>query len=178
MWAEVQHSGWPGYVFRLAFTEGELQGIEVRRDGDDAAPLTAHLLQRVNLGALERAVRQQVNLLQDMVESAVGVFDDKVIPAVKPGASAPVAKWLDDARERKLSRERTLAKLARRYVQTLGEKGQTAILAEEFHYKCSSVAAMIREARNTHKLLTPTTKGRPGGSLTPKALALLNETEE
>ena len=78
----------------------------------------------------------------------------------------------------KPSREQWLARLAQRYVETLDEPRQTGILAEEFHYKPASVAAMIREARNKHKLLTPTTKGRPGGSLTPKALAILSEPEE
>ncbi len=147
LWAEVQHSEWPGYVFRLTFAGGDLLALEVRRDGADAAPLRAHLLQRVNLGALERAVRREVNVFesswQELVDSTAGLSGENVVP-VKVGMSPGLAEWFEGSRQAKPSRERWLAGLAERYVDTLGDPQQTAILAEEFGYKRSSVAATIR----------------------------------
>jgi hypothetical protein len=185
LWAEARHDDWPGYVFRLTFAGGELLGIEVRREDPDAAPLTAHNLQRVPLGALERAVRQNVDIFEtlwtELVDSSVGLVGDKVITTRRVGMSPAVAQWFDTYNEgaNPKSPERLLhlARLANRYVETLGEPGQTDILAEEFHYQPSSVSKMVREARDC-RLLSPTTKGRPGGSLTPRARALLDETEE
>lgn len=182
MWAEVSHSDWPGYSFRLTFSAGALAGVEIQRDDETSLPLTAQRLQRVPLGALERAVRKHVNVFENLwsevVASSKGLAADKVVHVGKAGMAPDVAEWFDSYRPSKPSREQWLVRLAARYVETLDEDGQTALLAEEFGYAPASIAAMIREARNKHKLLTPTTKGKPGGTLTPKALALLREMEK
>ena len=99
MWVEARHAGWPGYVFRLTFTAGELMGVEVRRDGSTAAPLTAHLLQRVPLGRRSASRSSEVNvfetLWQEVVDSTVGLSGDKVVPTVKAGMAPAVAEWFD-----------------------------------------------------------------------------------
>lgn len=169
MWAEVSHSDWAGYMFRLVFLGSDLSSIETRRVDDSAAPLRAHLLQRVPLGALERAARQHVdNWMADWAE-AVSSSSAPMNPALEKWS-----KTFADLKPEDMDRDRQLAKWAKKYVETLGHDGQTQILAEAFHYTESSVSRKIREAR-VHGLLTPTTKGRPGGSLTPKAVALLQE---
>jgi hypothetical protein len=181
MWAEVRHGGWPGYAFRLTFSAGDLSGVEVRRD-DGSDPLTAQRLQRVPLGALERGVRKHVNVFENLwsevVASSAGLANGKVVHVGKAGMSPALSEWFDSYHQAKPSREQKLARLSERYVETLDEPGQTAMLAEEFSYAPASIAAMIREARNKHKLLTPTRQGKPGGSLTPKARAILAEREE
>jgi hypothetical protein len=174
MWAEVRHSDWPGYLFRLTFRGGQLHSFETRREGDDAAPLSAHLLQRVPLGALERAVREHINAFMAewrniRPEEVQRLFPDR-------------EQWFDTFSEGERpvdpKRDLFLATVAKRYVETIGDPDQTLILAEEFDRQESSVAALIREARHKRKLLTPTRKGRAGGELTPKARVILGEVPE
>jgi transposase len=173
LWIELRHNKWPGYLFRLTFVKGQLLGVEVRRESDEARPLTAHLLQRVPLGALEREALRHVDAF--VTEWLRGHGDARHI-------DRDLEQWYDDFDEgsrprtgAKTERDVRLARLAKRYVETLGDPMQTEIIASEFSYSDSSVAAMVREARTRH-LLTPTPqKGRPGGRLTPKALAWLGE---
>jgi hypothetical protein len=65
------------------------------------------------------------------------------------------------------------ARLAVRYVDTLDDPDRVKILADEFHYEAGSIPKLIARARNEYHFLTPTPKGRSGGSVTPKAYALL-----
>ena len=138
------------------------------------------------IGRGRAAVRKHVDVFEglwvELVESASGLSGDNLVHVGKAreGMSPKLAKWFRTYSPRK-AEPRAMARSACATLRRDAGRaqGQTGILAEEFHYKPASVAAIIpRRARNKHKLLTPTTKGRPGGSLTPKALAILSEPEE
>jgi len=168
MWVDltVDSEVWAGYGFRLNFdADGELLGIEVGRSGN-AADLTAHLLQRVPLGALERKARHHIREILDPFVELLGpestarrqIVD--VISKERPRRS--------DANER----AGMLALLAIFYVETLGRRDQTQMLAERFHYNEATIPKLISTARNEYGFLPPTKRGRPGGSVTPKAYAV------
>jgi hypothetical protein len=171
-WAELAIDGderWTGYTFRLSFSaDGALSGLEAKR-GDDAAPLSTHLLQRVPLGALERTFTRWLDEL-----------DEEWTKGLPPVSRSVVREWREQLaagrpeRGDASARDTQLAALARCYVETLGEPGQTKALAEIFSYAQSSIATLVREAR-LRGLLTPTRKGRPSGQLTAKARALLGD---
>ena len=76
--------------------------------------------------------------------------------------------------EDRSERDERIAKLSKRYVETLDFPRQADLLAREFDYSRLSIPKVIAEARR-RGFLTPTIKGRPGGQLTAKTLAILNE---
>lgn len=169
LWVDLQLpvEEWAGFTFRLSFSDlGSLNGLDVRRS-DDASDLTAHLLQRVPLGALERAARRHIRTeLDPFIEH---------LHADSPARArllSVIAAGRPNRRDRRESAAR-LAALAVRYVETLGEPDQMAVLAREFSYEASSIPKLVARARNEHHFLTATTRGRPGGSVTSAAYALL-----
>jgi hypothetical protein len=155
--ASIDADDWRGYQFTLTLdAAARLSGVEVKRSGE-ALPLNQRRLRLVPLALLERAVQQEVGDL------ATGpIFSAEEMPQ-SPGQ-----------RQLGWSAEPRLAEIAKAYVETLGEPQQSQILAQQTGLKQSSIPKYIRLARNRH-LLTATTKGSPGGFLTPKALALLDE---
>jgi hypothetical protein len=147
---KIRTKDWAGYTFRLALGDDfNLSAVEILRD-DSAAPLNSYRLQQVPIALFERAM---------IVES--------LHPENEP--PEPEGAGRDDPR---------LAGVADAYVVALtqahrGEKSPLDLVAERFpDYARSSIPRLVRRARERH-LLTGTTKGSPGGVLTPKALALL-----
>jgi hypothetical protein len=172
---EIREDRWAGYAFRLTFLGGSLIGVEVQRVQDDAPLLTADHYQEVPIGALERVARLQVDLF--MQKPATGLDRTPTEPRLEqwsPQNGEPAR--LD--RSALSERELRLARLAKRYVETLGTPEQAEVLATELGYSPKSIPALVMEARNVHHLLTPTQRGRPGGRLTPKALDWLGEDPE
>ncbi len=70
------------------------------------------------------------------------------------------------------SRMRTLAEVAQSYAETVGQPGQREAMAEHLGYDQDSIPRLVKEARQTG-VLTPTTRGRAGGSLTLKGAEAL-----
>jgi hypothetical protein len=165
----VDDPEWVGYEFAMILEGPHIASLEVRRTADTAAPLNARRLQSVPLGRLERALRDEVNALVaewNPLNPTNPIFTEDEWPSVDDSPR----KNRDDAK---------LARLAQRYVETLGEPQQMERLGEWSRedpsrglYTDASVSQMIRRARQRN-LLTKTTKGRAGGELTPKALSLI-----
>jgi hypothetical protein len=177
MWTDlaIQEKRWTGYKFRLTFRDFELARVEIER-GDGALPLSAHLHQRVPLGALERAARRHAD---DTMGDMLNVQQEAARTTAFPG----VRDWHGRPSDADAERELLLARLAKRYVETLGQRRQARLLAEwsraepsRGHYSESSIAQLIREARK-RGLLTTTRQGRSGGRLTAKARKILGEPE-
>ena len=169
---EVGTEKWSGYKFCLTFLSGELLGAEAIRQ-PRAVPLTAHLFQHVPLGALERVARAWIT---DFMAEWAKAVQSSAAP-MNPG----LQNWYDQFteagrvnREDRSERDERIAKLSKRYVETLDFPQQADLLAREFDYSRQSIPKVIAEARR-RGLLTPTIKGRPGGQLTAKTLAILNE---
>ncbi len=155
---------WHGFTFRLHFARnGDLTGLDVRRS-DRAAELTATLLQRVPLGALERSARRHIR-------ETFGPFVELL------GSDSHARQAMEDAgRDRPKNAQARAVKFARlavRYVETLGHFDQLDMLAQEFDWETGTVPKMIGIARNEYHFLTPTIKGRSGGSVTAKAYGVL-----
>jgi hypothetical protein len=82
---------------------------------------------------------------------------------------------------RRGDRERTLVLLAARYWELcrVGVDNPVATLAAERGLARGTVQSYLHEARRSpHKLLTSNGRGAKGGSLTPKAMALLAEIKK
>ncbi len=176
MWMElaIRDRQWTGYKFKLTFRDFELARVEVDR-GDGGKPLSAHLLQRVPLGAIERAARRRAD---EIMSELISAQPEAVRATAFPGSR----DWHDRPPDAGDDRELRLARLAKRYVETLGQPQQARLLAEwsraepeRGHYSESSIPQLIREARK-RGLLTATRQGRPGGWLTPSAFRVLGES--
>jgi hypothetical protein len=158
----LESDSWSGYTFVLSYDAGgNLVGLHVHRMSD-AAPLSAHLLQRVPLGKLDRAARRCVALFLDAWDRPKGVQ-----------STGDIGDHLDRVADpRTLGDDERLAKLCRRYLELDGKSGWRAILAREFGYAPSSIQTIIGRARG-RRFLTRVPRGQYGGDLTPKALRLL-----
>ena len=168
----VETEKWSDYRFRLTFRSGELLGVEAMRQ-PGAVSLTAHLLQRLPLGGLERVARAWItDFMADWAEA---------VQSSAAPMNPNLQSWYDQFaeagrvnREDRSERDERIAKLSKRYVETLDFPRQADLLAREFDYSRLSIPKVIAEARR-RGFLTPTIKGRPGGQLTAKTLAILNE---
>jgi hypothetical protein len=169
LWIDLTIPGeeWSGYIFRLDFGSlGDLTAVEIRRSGK-AQALSAHRLQRVPLGALERAARRHIRSVLNPFLEHLGPGSptrQRIQEIVRAGR--PIQQGDGE-------RQLRLALLALRYVETLGTPTQAETLANEFSYEVSSIPKLIAAARNEYHFLTPTSKGRPGGEVTPRAYSLL-----
>jgi hypothetical protein len=168
----IDSGEWRGYTFVLILYGLELAHFEVRRDDPDAKPLNRSRLQAVPLGLLERELRKKVD----------SVYEQHRVDNPDAPPLFPAEDWPDPAERLRANRDDVkLARLAQRYVETLGQPKQAAQLAvwsredpERGRYKASSIPKLIKRARE-RRLLTPTSKGQAGGQLTPRARALLAE---
>jgi len=154
---------WMGYTFRFVLEADGIFRFEIGRDPATAAPLTTRRMQRIPLSALEQAFRARLTDMRDLFEQAnpdrpffyTGDWPD---PAEKPRANR------DDTR---------LAEIAAAYV----EAPRLDDLADRFGYAPASMTKLISRARQ-RGLLTRTTRGRSGGSLTPRARELLRNRKD
>lgn len=175
-------------AFRLFERDGEVGVAELRvfpHENDRATPgrwsaetkrlgldapvpgigLTARTLRRVRFDAVRTYTRKAIG----EVRSHRGE-DDFVIRHFRIfGAGATVQRgsgraWTDEA----------YARLAANYVRLVeqGHSSPVAELATSENYSESRIRHALREARD-RGLLSPTVRRRAGGTLTPKALALL-----
>ncbi len=187
VWLEDRHH--LGLVFRLDINRfGQMLGFSVRplvfveeSDGEtpmtkafeidedaafeDSVELSAHMLQReVQIGRLHVAATQAVQKLG-------AVLLDPTAPVVKDGSPARV--------RRSSVSDLDLARFAQEYRRLL-DAGQgddvSARLASAYHLSLDGVSYRIRRARRLG-ILTSTTRGRPGGHLTTKSVALLEANE-
>jgi hypothetical protein len=156
---------WRGYTFWLSYVAGELVGLQVHRTAE-AKPLAAHLLQRVPLGALDRAARRCVQRFLEEWER----YRPEALHALYPDP----ADWLDSVADTNTAREddEKLARFCKRYLELGGREGWRETLAQEGNYAPSSVQTVIARARK-RRFLTKVPRGQYGGQLTPKALRLL-----
>ena len=165
-WAEVVGTApkWRGYHFRVTFdAAGSTTELRIHREAT-APPLTRRLLQAVPVPRLEHVAHARVrDWMNDWMarESYANV-----------GSDAWFAEF-DDA-GRNPERDVWLAKVAAAYVDTLGQDSQRQrdAIADRCGISADYVPDATREARQ-RELLTPTTQGRAGGELTPRALRLL-----
>jgi hypothetical protein len=167
-WVEVESSDarWDGYWFRIGFDGlGEVTSVEVHRQSE-APALTARMLQAVPLGAIERTARARI---RDWTQSWVAGRQQQGLRT-----DTPLEDWLRsfEGSRRDPARDIWLAKIADRYVETLGDHQQRESLRQEFAVSWEYVPELIAEARQ-RGLLTPTTRGKSGGILTPLAIELL-----
>lgn len=157
---------WPGYDFTLVYANREIVRFEIRREGS-SEPLTAQLLQRIPLGALDRAAKAAV-------EEFLGE-NDRLNPQQALVLYPNPLDWLDEiAHPPATDREHDvmLARLCERYLELNGRPGWREILARQFPYEASSIQTIIGRARR-RRFLTPVPRGQFGGQLTPKARRLL-----
>jgi len=168
----------------LCFDEG-LVGVMLRGN------LSTRALQRIPLRSFERHALAHLRASRDQERSQAWDKDQHTRHLARGGTSTP-EEWavinepwrsaLDKAsktpRRSGGKRERYLAETSARYLVLCGESGSpTKALAEELHLSTATVRDQLGDARR-RKLLVAAAPGRPGGTLTPKALALLSADEE
>jgi hypothetical protein len=133
-------------------------------DSIPAGGVTASTLRRLQIGELRKALEAQARHLSGQLgEQSSELLGQHGLAELAHEASAPAAR--DD---------RYFARIAARYAELVaeGNKRPTPVLAGELGRPESYVTFAVRDARK-RGLLTPTTKGRAGGRLTPKARRLL-----
>ena len=140
----VETEKWSDYRFRLTFRSGELLGVEAMRQ-PGAVSLTAHLLQRLPLGGLERVARAWItDFMADWAEA---------VQSSAAPMNPNLQSWYDQFaeagrvdREDRSERDERIAKLSKRYVETLDFPRQADLLAREFDYSRLSIPKVIAEA--------------------------------
>lgn len=165
---------WAPYRFGMVLEYGAVSSFDMWRADQSASPITARLLQRVPFGSLERALISKIEEFRAAWEQ-----DNPDLPLFLPD------QWPTVDEKPRINRDDLrLALLAEQYVKTLASPQQMAALAAwsredptRGNFSDSSVTKMVSRARQ-RGLLTRTTRGRRGGQLTPKALALLGRTRE
>lgn len=148
----IAHPQWDGYSFNLTLTAGVISSIEINR-ADGAAPINSRRLAEVPLALIERALRLQSTVVASLVQANK--------------AHDPSAISRGDLR---------LARIAQAYVETLGQRGQSQIIAKRFSYSAKSIPKLISRARG-RGFLTGTTPGRVGGELTMLARMVLSQSD-
>ena len=162
-WVEIEDveptSRWEGIWFRVTFdTAGIVAAFSVERH-ESVAALTARTVQAIPFAAIERVARARIH---DWVHAWW---------ANKANGPPDWLQELDDV-GRQPERDLWLARIAKRYVETIGKPQQRALLAKEFDVSWDYVPELISEARD-RRLLTPTVRGRAGGDLTQRAWLML-----
>jgi hypothetical protein len=167
---EVDEDRWRGFVFRLTYVRGKLTKLEITCDGTPAE-LTAELLQRVPLGALNRAARRCV---QDFIEVWDRPEDLQDLQRIYPDP----LDWIDPVADPARESDKKLAELCQRYLELVKspdrdeKKLWRETLGKDFDYAPGSVQTIISRARK-RRFLTEVRRGQSGGELTPKARRLL-----
>jgi len=167
---EIANPSWLGYQFTLSYLNGEIIDVHISRDQSTAVPLTAHLLQRIPLGALETYTREWVLDFIRVWEHDNPPVDDGDAP---PSPFDSLERAVTDGRDN----ERRMARIAARYIELDGAAGWKETIAAEFSdppknpLAAKSVPKIIERARR-RRLLIETEPGKVG-RLHPKAHRLL-----
>lgn len=164
----ISDSRWTGYTFRLTYEPrlGELVDLAIHRE-PGSSRLGAQDLQRVPLGALDRAARHHVN--------AFLTAWDRCRPADVRRLYPDAADWLEAVADARTAPDADvkLAQMCKRYIELDGQPGWRETLADEFGpYDPSTIPTKISRAR-ARGFLGPVPPRQNGGQLTPKALRLL-----
>jgi hypothetical protein len=128
--------------------------------------ITARLLRRIPLG--------------EYIDIARATARDMAARQRRRGATSPrFQAWattlLDEPRPGRRGRpDLFYAQIASDYVQRIGTKNIVTQMAQERNFSPSYLSSLLNEARN-RCLLTGTTRGKSGGTLTNKAVQLLEE---
>jgi hypothetical protein len=167
---QIQSPAWEDYEFAVVLDADSVQSFEIRPRDGGARPITRRRLQDVPLGAIADAVLAKFR--------AVETEFNELNPSNLLGGGTPLMQMHHDP---VTEDELRLARLAQRYVETLGQPKQMESLAQwsrddpaRGHYTDQSTVNAIRRARKSG-LLTPTQRGKAGGLLTPRALHVLGE---
>jgi hypothetical protein len=169
----TEHPDWSGFQFSVVFTpDGMTQGFHIDRE-PSAPVLTARHMQSVPFGRIEQVARLAITELSRSMfrhPSSAGLVAADVSPAQLRVAATTKSR----PPRRDPGRDLWLAQIAECYVRTSGDRTQREVIGKSFNVSPRSVPDLIKEARRIG-LLTPTTQGRGGGSLTPRAEQLLEE---
>lgn len=196
---QLSHAGFPTWFFTIVLSaSGNPVGFEVRPKGkrlsrrevmenakrgrhpfaaplpEDAPALTARELRAFPLGELQafavRDFRKTMEQPWAAERASSGRSHDERFRVWARAAA-------DTPRPGRRGRPDVFyAAVAARYVVLLGTGREVATLADELGYNAESVRGFLYEARR-RELLTSAPKGRAGGTLTPKAIALLEEAD-
>jgi hypothetical protein len=126
------------------------------------------------------ALRQASAVFVDAAATAASMDSDEL----GDRGRRAIEEWAATLTERPGRRGRSdddYLDLAVAYVRLLdlGDPSPVKTLAQEWHLEPKSVSNLLHKARHSRGLLTPAPPGRrPGGSLTPKALSLLQRRHE
>jgi hypothetical protein len=160
---------------RLAPQGGRVVIAELHLVPEENVPaggVTAGVVRNVQVGELRRELERHLADVREKWGDAVlepeGLLGRHGLAKLAEEASRPAER--DDA---------YFARIAARYVELVerGNTRPTPVLAAELGRLESYIAMAIRDARK-RGLLTPTTRGRAGGKLTPKAQRLLARARE
>lgn len=157
-------------------SSGQSVGVAfgVGAGGSPQSPVSGRAIRRIPLGELENSARETIRF-----ELAVRVHSEfpAVAQSIGDDGAALRSSLSDRVRPGRRGRpDKAYASLAAEYVNRLGSGREVAELADAFGYSTSRMRNMLYEARR-RGLLTRPPKGKSGGQLTPKALALLGEQE-
>lgn len=164
-WVEMESADpeWGGYYFRAEFahSDGAFLSLSVNRATPQALPLGARRWRDVPISRLEQWARRWIG--DYMTEFAAGL----------PGGQLQgEADWQEDA-TRDIERSRMLARVASLYIRLFGEDDQWLLtMHEELELSTDTIPGLIGEARKAG-ILTKTTRGKGGGSLTERGRRLL-----
>ena len=140
------------FVFRVTFNgDGRLRAFSIETMDADSSPIHTRALRSVSIPEVERAAR-----------AAIGSRISAVAKGFS-GVSTVEQEWLLAGTSEKHLAD--LAKVAHLYANSIGQKGWAGDVACELGYSSDTVTKMVKEARKVG-LLTPTTRGRSGGSVT------------
>jgi hypothetical protein len=190
----VTHDRFEGLFFVLVFdSEGSLDAFTVQcsepdvamppsvgpQSGRNRGQLTARSLRTMPLGELTTLCTDDV---RRRVMDAPTFFGDVPDPAVLERTRLLATSWargyVEHARPGPKGRDlRDLALIAAGYVECLGSPKPVEMLARQLGLSVKRTTNLVYKARKA-SLLSPTKKGRAGGELTSKAIALLKENDD
>ncbi len=158
----VATTNWGEVTFAYDTRTSNADPVEITIRPVDDATLSPEALRRVRLAGLRsQAAKRSTHPLV------------KWMAAIDPNAKEP---WLADPRPGRRGREdRDYAIWAERYVAALEETSHPIKkLRKEHHLSDSAIRGILNRARG-RDLLTGSPQGRAGGTLTKKAIQILNE---
>jgi hypothetical protein len=173
---ETDDPRWELYRMHITFDFfGTTVDLRIERQNTTRGPqppvLTSRLLQSLSLPSIEQLGREAAaQRMRKFIQ-----FNRGSAPLL---VSEHLIGQMDTKRpsRRDPDRDLLLSRIAARYVETIGNRRQRGILSKEFRVKNDYVPDLVREARD-RGLLTPTKRGRGGGSLTQRAMTLIWEDD-
>ena len=175
-------------ALRLSTATGAVVGIEI---GDvslfgaaspiDPQPISARLLRKIPLGALERMARD--HLRWELASRAHSGHPDIEASLDRGGHALREALTANHRPGRRGHGDLAYAALAARYVARLGSGREVQELKEDLeqegrYYSRNRIRNMLSDARTKGLLTRPPVPGKSGGRLTERAIALLKSARD